>query len=270
MIVHRIDILKRKYKSKPKYIKFFSEVGKKLILNFENFNKQTWEEQYGQDDTLSSKVLKQRYLDEKNVDKNLILDPKRDIIGVKKLSETQQFATKSTTQGTRNPITINKIRRIVNFDSQYREILNPISTTCTDNNGNYTINPDYVNKRNHVNPEIRLFQPTNYTVNLNQPLTNVIDISLESVEIPNSWYVFSSDYGTNALEFVHSNSGNIIKNKIEIEDGNYQPSELVTELNTTCQTNNSIPILFEYKATNPEKYLSLIKIILLNGQLIFT
>ena len=248
MIVHRIDILKRKYKSKPKYIKFFSEVGKKLILNFENFNKETWEEQYEQDDTLSAKVLTQQYLDEKNDDKNLILDPKRDIIGVKKLSETQQFATKSTTQGTRNPITINKIRRIVNFDSQYREILNPISTTCTDINGNYTIDPNNVNQINHVNPEIRLFQPTNYTVNLNQPLTNVIDISLESVEIPNSWYVFSSDYGTNALEFVYLNSGNIVKNKIEIENGNYQPSELVTELNTVCQANN-IPILFEYKAT---------------------
>ena len=248
MIVHRIDILKRKYKSKSKYIKFFSEVGKKLILNFENFNKETWEEQYEQDDTLSAKVLTQQYLDEKNDDKNLILDPKRDIIGVKKLSETQQFATKSTTQGTRNPITINKIRRIVNFDSQYREILNPISTTCTDINGNYTVDLNNINKINHVNPEIRLFQPTNYTVNLNQPLTNVIDISLESVEIPNSWYVFSSDYGTNALEFIYTNSGNIIKNKIEIENGNYQPSELVTELNTISQSNN-IPILFEYKAT---------------------
>ena len=44
MIVHRIDILKRKYKSKPKYIKFFNEVGKKLILNFEKFNKETWDE----------------------------------------------------------------------------------------------------------------------------------------------------------------------------------------------------------------------------------
>ena len=202
MIVHRIDVLKRKYKSKPKYIKFFNEVGKKLILNFENFNKETWEEQYKQDDSLSAKVLTQQYLDEKNDYKNLMLDPERNIIGIKKLSQEKQFASKSTTQGTRNPITINKIRRIVNFDSQYREILNPISTTCTIN-GNYTVNPNNINEINHVNPEIRLFQPTNYTVNLNQPLTNVVDISLESVEIPNSWYVFSGDYGTNALEFTY-------------------------------------------------------------------
>ena len=38
MIVQRIDILKRKYKDKSKYIKFFKAVGKKLIDNFELFN----------------------------------------------------------------------------------------------------------------------------------------------------------------------------------------------------------------------------------------
>ena len=249
MIVHRIDVLKRKYKSKPKYIKFFSEIGKKLILNFEHFNKETWEEQYEQDDTLSAKVLTQQYLDEKDDFKNLMLDPNRNIIGIKKLPNDQRYSTKSNTQGVRNPITINQIRRIVNFDSQYREILNPISTTCADINGNYTVEPNNIDQINHVNPEIRLFQPTNYTVNLNQPLSNVVDISLESVEIPNSWYVFSSDYGTNALEFVYTNSGNIVKNKVKIEDGNYQPAELVTEINTLCQMNN-IPILFEYKVIN--------------------
>ena len=200
MIVQRINNLKRKYKEKSKYIKFFNAVGKKLIDNFELFNKETWQENYEQDDTLSTKVLTQQYLDNKNDSKNLILDEKRDIIGIKKVPASKTFSTKLATQGTKNPVTINYIRRIVNFDSQYREILNPISTTCTVN-GNYTNNPTNINNINHVNPEIRLFQPTNYTVNLNQPLTNVIDISLESLEIPNSWHVFSNDYGTNALNF---------------------------------------------------------------------
>jgi hypothetical protein len=200
MIVQRIDILKRKYKDKSKYIKFFKAVGKKLIDNFELFNKETWQENYKQDDSLSAKVLTQQYLDNKNDTKNLILDEKRNIIGIKRVPASKTFSTKLATQGTRNPVTINYIRRIVNFDSQYREILNPISTTCTVN-GNYTNNSTNINNINHVNPEIRLFQPTNYTVNLNQPLTNVIDISLESVELPNSWHVFSNDYGTNALNF---------------------------------------------------------------------
>ena len=200
MILHKITFLTKRYKEKPKYIKFFNEIGKKLILNFEQFNKETWQESYETDGSLSAKVLTQQYLDNEKDSKNLILDKKRDIIGIKKVSETKTFATKNNTQGERNPVMINQIRRIVNFDSQYREILNPISSTC-DINGNYTNNPSNINNINHVNPEIRLFHPTNYTVNLNQPLTNVVDLSLESVEIPNSWYVFSSDYGTNALEF---------------------------------------------------------------------
>ena len=198
MIVHKITFLTKKYKEKPKYIKFFNEIGKKLILNFEQFNKETWQESYETDGSLSAKVLTQQYLDNEKDSKNLILDKNRDIIGIKKVSEAKTFATKNNTQGERNPVLINQIRRIVNFDSQYREILNPISSTCTDSDGRYSIDNTKINS---INPEIRLFHPTNYTVNLNQPLTNVVDLSLESVEIPNSWYVFSSDYGTNALEF---------------------------------------------------------------------
>jgi hypothetical protein len=203
MILHKITFLTKRYKEKPKYIKFFNEIGKKLILNFEQFNKETWQESYETDESLSAKVLTQQYLDSEKDSKNLILDKNRDIIGIKKVSETKTFATKNNTQGERNPVMINQIRRIVNFDSQYREILNPISSTCTDINGDYTTNGTNINNINHVNPEIRLFHPTNYTVNLNQPLINVVDLSLESVEIPNSWYVFSGDYGTNALEFTY-------------------------------------------------------------------
>ena len=39
MVVNKINKLKRKYKNKPKYIKFFNSVGKKLILSFDRFNK---------------------------------------------------------------------------------------------------------------------------------------------------------------------------------------------------------------------------------------
>ena len=197
MVVNKINKLKRKYKNKPKYIKFFNSVGKKLILSFDRFNKATWVEQYENDDSLSSKVLKQQYIDFENDEKNLILNKNKDIIGIKLLSKEKQLATKSTVQGNKNPVEINQIRRIVNFDSQYREILNPISDNCRDANGNFTVD--------NVNTEIRLYSPTNYTVNLNQPLPNVVDIALDSVEIPNTWYVFSQDYGTNSIEFEYYN-----------------------------------------------------------------
>ena len=127
MVVNKVNKLKRKYKGKPKYIKFFNSVGKKLIFSFDSFNKATWVEQYENDDSLSSKVLKQQYIDYTKDEKNLILNKNKDIIGVKKLSTEKTFATKSTVQGTKNPVEINRIRRIVNFDSQYRENIIPYS-----------------------------------------------------------------------------------------------------------------------------------------------
>ena len=195
MIVDKINKLKKRYKNNSKYVEFFTNAGKRLILNFEKLNNETWQDSYTLDESLSSKVLAEQYIDNKNNNKNLIIDEDRNIIGVKKISDTKSLAKKETTQGIKNPIEITKIRRIVNFDSQYREILNPISDNCfiDETNQVYSIN--------NINSEKRLFHPTNYTVNLNQPLVNVVDISLESIEIPNTWYVFSEDYGTNALEF---------------------------------------------------------------------
>ena len=85
-------------------------------------------------------------------------------------------------QGDNNPTKRYTVSRIVNFDSHYRTILDPSSVACpvADPNSNQ-----------------RLDTPTNYTANLSQPLQNVIEITLENAEIPGSWYVFNSEYGTN-------------------------------------------------------------------------
>jgi hypothetical protein len=235
MILHKINYLTRKYKEKPKYIRFFKEIGKKLILNFEHFNKETWQESYETDESLSATVLKQQYLDKEEDAKNLILDKNRDIIGIKKVSESKAFSTKNNTQGERNPVHVHEIRRIVNFDSQYREILNPISSSCTDVNDEYTNDPSKINNVNHINPEIRLYHPTNYTVHLNQPLINVVDISLESVEIPNSWYVFSSDYGTNSIEFSYPLLMNKIKCDIYLPAFNNNYSLIIENIQTSIE-----------------------------------
>ena len=52
----------------------------------------------------------------------------------------------------------------------------------------------------NANPQVRLYTSTNYTVNLNQPLLNVVDITVDNVEIPYSWHVFSEDYGTTRFQ----------------------------------------------------------------------
>ena len=80
---------------------------------------------------------------------------------------------------------ITEIQRVINFDSHYRKFLNIASSSCE--------TPEELQQR-------RLFNSTNYTVDLNQPLTGVVSITLDSLEIPNSWYTFSSDYGTSSLK----------------------------------------------------------------------
>ena len=112
-----------------------------------------------------------------------------------------------------------EIQRVLNLDSISRQILNPNSLMCQDGN---TLSVK--------NSENRLYTSTNYTVNLNEQLTNVVDITVDTVEIPNSWYVFSNDYGTNHFQIIKNN--NYIP--ITIQEGNYTETELINNLNTAC------------------------------------
>ena len=122
---------------------------------------------------------------------------------------------KNVVQGNRNPFLITEIQRVVSFDSRYRKFLTINATDCSGGQANL---------------QRRLYTSSNYTVDLNQPLTNVVSITLDSVEIPNSWYTFSSDYGTNQFKM---KLGGIYADEciIAIENGNYQREQLVQAIN---------------------------------------
>jgi hypothetical protein len=108
----------------------------------------------------------------------------------------------SITQGTLNPNLTNTIKRMVSIDSQYRQNILPFS-------------------RN--DPNLPSYN-TDYTLDLTDPLSNVLSIKLNSIQIPTSWYTFDTIIGNTCFEI----SGTII----EISSGNYTASQLVTELNT--------------------------------------
>ena len=113
------------------------------------------------------------------------------------------------------------IKRIVNFDSHFREILDPSGSTCTND-------PESA-YYNEANPQVRLYTSTNYTVNLNQPLLNVVDITVDNVEIPYSWHVFSEDYGTHRF---YINVDGHYSGNIFIAQGNYSSgAALVSAIN---------------------------------------
>ena len=235
-IKQRINELKVKFKNKQKYLQFFQDAEEKLISYSNKHNKETWTESYENDDSIASQLLTQQYLDNENDynKKNLIVNVEKNIVGIQKLSENEKMATVSTVQGNKNPIKIREIKKIINFDSHYRKILNPDSTAC---DGDL-----------NANSEQRLYTPTNYTVNLNEPLSNVVDLTLDVAEIPNSWYVFSGDYGTN--HFQVDISGNSVTQTITILDGNYTATQLISAINDKINENTTLQnkIVFYYSS----------------------
>ena len=105
-------------------------------------------------------------------------------------------------QDTLNPNLENITSRFINLDSQFRQSSGGSETMATD-----------------------------YTMDLSDPLTNVLSLRLYSIQIPYTWYTIDYIYGNTC--FWVTNSGASGKNtfKIFIEPGNYIPSEFCTAIN---------------------------------------
>ena len=104
-----------------------------------------------------------------------------------------------------NPILQQTIKRIISIDSQYRNL-----TT-------YSLSTDF-------------------TVNLSEPLKDVVQLSLYSIQIPLTWYTISNAYGANFFYLKAISDG--INNgyydyQIDISAGNYSPQTLVSSVNTS-------------------------------------
>jgi hypothetical protein len=102
-------------------------------------------------------------------------------------------------QGYMNQILRNTDTKIINIDSHYRD------TLLVDASG-------YNSKSSS----------TDFIVNFNEPLTNVISMKLFSYEIPVHWYTFSKKYGTTT--FMIDNS------MVVIPEGNYSAAELIEDI----------------------------------------
>ncbi len=152
----------------------------------------------------------------------------KDIMGetrITGLKNVNQAPFDNITPGYKNPILRNTLKRLVVIDSSFRSIVDNI-----DCNGN---------KPNGGNTKISQTS-TNFTVNLDPPIKNVLEMTFSSANIPNDWYAFSKDYGTNY--FIEKKaigpdaSGNYTYtdiSNVEITNGDYgTAADLVTELNS--------------------------------------
>ena len=106
-------------------------------------------------------------------------------------------------QDSLNPNLENKTSRFLNLDSQYRQ-----STTMIEN------------------------LATDYTVDLSDPLTNVLNMRLYSYQIPFTWYTIDTAYGNTCFWInMETTDPTSVPIAISIESGNYTSAELVTALN---------------------------------------
>jgi hypothetical protein len=88
--------------------------------------------------------------------------------------------------------------------------------------------------------------PTDFLYNLPVEIKNVISMRLVSIEIPNSWYLFSSKKKNNIFYVIVYDKVNKTekKYKIEIDDGNYNFENIENYLNTKyfCESEIDYPL----------------------------
>lgn len=157
-------------------------------------------------------------------DKVKIFDPdsvnghnqmKREQLGVVN-SRVQEFV-----QDSLNPTLKNTTERLLVIDSLFRQTITP-----------YSPNP--------ASPA----SSSIFTMDLSEPLVNVLSMKLYSYQIPYSWYTVDSAYGTSCFwvkwETPLGSGGPTL---IQVENGNYTPAQLISAIQAELDSvlNNSGP-----------------------------
>ncbi len=150
---------------------------------------------------------------------NQHMPTKREKLGV---NETYQVPV---TQGTLNPNLKNTVTRLVNIDSQYRQIITP-------------------NSENPLGPA----SPTNFTLDLTENLTNVLSIKLNSVQIPYAWYALDYTSGTNVMFYKLTTAATYTP--FVVEPGNYTPSQLYAYMALQVPFSGGTPLQIAYNANS--------------------
>lgn len=190
-------------------IDFFEKVKTRLKEYFEN-GEQEGEENNGDDEPSI-------YIDDEERDtylKDNLLIPRND-------TNNEKVTEIKIAQGKLNPSLKNTISRMLVIDSQFRQVFND------------------------ENPSLS----TDFNMDLSEPLNDLINIRLFSVQIPYTWYTIDESLNTNTF-YVNDK-------KITIEPGNYKPLELSQEINLALQKElNNNNIEFTYNHNNGKMSIS--------------
>jgi len=111
-------------------------------------------------------------------------------------------------QDTLNPTLENTITRLINLDSQFRQSSSSISSLSTE-----------------------------YTLDLSEPLKNILNIGLYCFSIPYTWYTIDTQYDNYYFQVINLNNSF----QVEINIGNYTAQSFCIELNTQILDMGFIP-----------------------------
>ena len=106
-------------------------------------------------------------------------------------------------QDSLNPNLKNTISRFVNLDSQFRQFGNGAESSSTD-----------------------------YTLDLSDPLTNVLSMRVYSYQIPYCWYVIDIPYGNTCFWITATVTDVTYNVPVAVPPGNYTPEQFTNTLNT--------------------------------------
>lgn len=189
----------------PQMVRFFQDIQTKLLAYLDELKDQENAE-FQPDPEQTDDWIKYETLPQSNkTQQNKITDreQKVDIYGDHHMPmKREQLGVSNTfnvpvAQDSLNPTLKNTISRIINLDSQFRQGSGGTESMSTD-----------------------------YTCDLSDTLTNVLNMRLYSVQIPFTWYVIDTHYGNTC--FWITNKSNSFK--ISVEPGNYNPTNFVIEL----------------------------------------
>lgn len=124
----------------------------------------------------------------------------------------------------------NRTHRVVHIDSQYRQNISNINT-----DGRAGLDGAPAPGSNAFN--------TDFTLDLAEPLSNVLEMKLHAFNIPTTWYNFDKSLGNTAFSLQADGS-----NAVNIPDGNYTIDELCAAIQTeACGDDGTITVQYDSK-----------------------
>ena len=231
-------------KQKPELVSFFQSIQTKLLQYMNQLETSGTDIEYNPNNKQTEKWIKYEALPQDNsIQKDKITDriQKIDVydnnhmpMNREQLGVNNNFQV-PVAQDTLNPNLENITSRFINLDSQFRQSSGGSETMATD-----------------------------YTLDLSDPLTNVLSLRLYSIQIPYTWYTIDYIYGNTCFWITNTGLTGTNEFKIFIEPGNYDTDDFPVAINNAFTnagfTNVTIPLpkIANYNKNNGKITLNLV------------